>query len=58
MNARMIVVLIAATALADQLSKALALSKLALGQLVIVKPGFNLTLGVNEGSSFGIFNGA
>lgn len=57
MNARMIVVLIAATTLADQLSKALALSKLALGQPVAVVPGFNLTLGFNEGSSFGMLSG-
>jgi signal peptidase II len=57
MNARMIVVLIAATTLADQLSKAAALSKLALGQPVAVFPGFNLTLGFNEGSSFGMLSG-
>ncbi|MDZ4134846.1 MAG: signal peptidase II, partial [Paracoccaceae bacterium] len=57
MNARMVVVLIAATTLADQLSKAAALSKLALGQPVAVFPGFNLTLGFNEGSSFGMLSG-
>lgn len=57
MNARMIVVLIAATTLADQLSKALAPSKLALSQPVAVFPGFNLTLGFNEGSSFGMLSG-
>lgn len=57
MNARMIVVLIVATTLADQLSKALALSKHALGLPVAVAPGFNLTLGFNEGSSFGILSG-
>lgn len=53
----MIVVLIAATALADQLTKAAALSNLALGQPVAVVPGFNLTLGFNEGSSFGMLSG-
>lgn len=57
MSARLIVVLIAATALADQLSKAAALSKLALGQPVAVVPGFNLTLGFNEGASFGMMVG-
>jgi signal peptidase II len=57
MNARMIVVLIAATALADQLSKAAAMIKLTLGQPVAVVPGFNLTLGFNEGSSFGLLSG-
>ena len=57
MSARLIVVLIAATALADQLSKAAALSMLALGQPVAVVPGFNLTLGFNEGASFGMMGG-
>ena len=53
----MIVVLIAATALADQFSKAATLSKFALGQPVAVLPGLNLTLGFNEGSSFGLLSG-
>ena len=57
MKKRWIVVLIAATTLADQLSKAAALSKLALGQPVAVMPGFSLTLGFNEGSSFGMLSG-
>jgi signal peptidase II len=57
MNTRLIIVLIAATALADQLSKAAALSKLTLGQEVAVVPGFDLTLGFNEGSSFGMLSG-
>ena len=57
MKKRWIVVLIAATILADQLSKAAALSKLALGQPVAVMPGFSLTLGFNEGSSFGMLSG-
>ena len=57
MNARMVIVLTAATALADQLSKAAALSELALGEPIAVVPGFNLTLGFNEGSSFGMLSG-
>lgn len=57
MNTRLIIVLIAATSLADQLSKAAALSKLTLGQAVAVVPGFDLTLGFNEGSSFGMLSG-
>jgi signal peptidase II len=56
MNARPIVVLIGVTALVDQLSKALALSKLALGEPVAIVPGFNLTLGFNEGASFGMLS--
>ncbi|MFN4156690.1 MAG: signal peptidase II [Paracoccaceae bacterium] len=58
MKAQQIVVLIAATTLADQLSKAAALSKLALGEPIAIVPGFNLTLGFNEGSSFGMLSGA
>lgn len=57
MNARLIVVLIAATALADQLSKAVALSLLSQGTAVPVLPGFNLSLGFNEGASFGMMGG-
>lgn len=57
MKKRWIVVLIAATALADQLTKAAALSKLTLGLPVAVMPSFNLTLGFNEGSSFGMLSG-
>ncbi|WP_243730936.1 signal peptidase II [Rubellimicrobium sp. CFH 75288] len=53
----MIVVLIAATALADQLTKAAALLNLPLGQPVAVMPGFNLRLGFNEGASFGMLSG-
>ncbi|NAZ38256.1 signal peptidase II [Rubellimicrobium sp. CFH 75288] len=57
MTGRMIVVLIAATALADQLTKAAALLNLPLGQPVAVMPGFNLRLGFNEGASFGMLSG-
>ena len=49
--------LIAATALADQLTKAAALTLLSPGAAVPVVPGFNLTLGFNEGSSFGMLSG-
>ena len=57
MNAGLIVVLIAVTALAYQLSKATALSQLTLAKPVPVVPGFNLALGFNEGSSFGMLSG-
>jgi signal peptidase II len=49
--------LIAGTALADQLTKALAQSLLSQGTAVPVIPGFNLTLGFNEGASFGMMGG-
>lgn len=49
--------LAAAAILADQLTKAAALSGLTLGETVAVLPGFNLTLGFNEGSSFGMLSG-
>lgn len=49
--------LIAATALADQVTKAAALTLLSPGAAVPVVPGFNLTLGFNEGSSFGMLSG-
>lgn len=39
--------LAAAAILADQLTKAAALSGLTLGETVAVLPGFNLTLGFN-----------
>jgi signal peptidase II len=49
--------LIVATVLADQLTKAAALSLLSQGTAVPVVPGFNLTLGFNEGASFGMMGG-
>ena len=49
--------LIAATVLADQLAKAAALSLLSPGTAIPVVPGFNLALGFNEGSSFGMLSG-
>ena len=49
--------LIAATVLADQLSKVAALSLLSQGTAVPVLPGFNLSLGFNTGASFGMMGG-
>ena len=49
--------LIAATVLADQLSKVAALSLLSQGTAVPVLPGFNLALGFNTGASFGMLGG-
>lgn len=49
--------LIVAVVLADQATKALALTQIRLGQILPVAPGFNLTLGFNEGASFGMLSG-
>ncbi|MFN4202649.1 MAG: signal peptidase II [Tabrizicola sp.] len=49
--------LVAVAILADQLTKAAALSGLVVGEPVAVLPSFNLTLGFNEGSSFGMLSG-
>lgn len=57
MNMRWVMALIGLAALADQLSKAAALSLLSRGEVMPVLPGFNLTLGFNEGASFGILSG-
>ncbi len=57
MRARWIVALIGAAVLADQLTKATALALLSRGEVVPVLTGFNLTLGFNEGSSFGMLSG-
>lgn len=57
MNARRIVALIGVAVLADQLTKAVALALLSRGEVVSVLPSFNLTLGFNEGSSFGMLSG-
>ena len=54
MTKSMLISLIAATLLADQLTKAAALSLLSQGTAVPVLPSFNLTLGFNEGASFGM----
>jgi signal peptidase II len=57
MTKAMLISLIAATVLADQLTKAAALSLLLQGTAVPVLPSFNLTLGFNEGASFGMMGG-
>jgi signal peptidase II len=57
MSARWIIALIGMATLADQLTKAAALALLSPGEVVPVLPGFNLTLGFNEGSSFGMLSG-
>ena len=53
----MLISLIAAAVVADQLTKAAALSLLSQGTAVPVLPGFNLTLGFNDGASFGMMGG-
>lgn len=50
-------VLIAVTVLADQLTKAAALSLLPQGTAVPIFPSFNLAVGFNEGGSFGMMGG-
>lgn len=50
-------ILIAAM-LVDQATKAIALGALAQSNPVPVMPGFNFTLGFNEGASFGMLSGA
>ena len=57
MTKMMLIFLIAVTVLADQLTKAAALSLLSQGTAVPVLPSFNLTLGFNEGASFGMMGG-
>ena len=53
----MLISLIAAAVVADQLTKAAALSLLSERTAVPVLPGFNLALGFNEGASFGMMGG-
>ena len=57
MTKSMLISLIAAAVVADQLTKAAALSLLSQGTAVPVLPSFNLTLGFNEGASFGMMGG-
>ena len=57
MTRAVLICLIVATVVADQLTKAAALSALSQGIAVPVFPGFNLTLGFNEGASFGMMGG-
>ena len=58
MKATPIILLIGATMLADQATKTVALLLLSPGEILPVVPGFNLTLGFNEGASFGMMSGA
>ena len=53
----MLISLIAAAVVADQLTKTAALSLLSQGTTVPVLPGFNLSLGFNSGASFGMMGG-
>jgi signal peptidase II len=57
MTRAILISIVAATVLADQLTKAAALSLLSQGTAVPVFAGFNLTLGFNEGASFGMMGG-
>ncbi len=57
MNTARIFAAILVTALADQFTKAAALSALSIGNPVAVLPGVNLTLGFNTGASFGLLGG-
>lgn len=57
MTRAMLISLMAATVLADQLTKAAALSLLPPGTVVPVFPSFNFSLGFNEGASFGLMGG-
>ena len=57
MTKAMLISLIAAAVVADQLTKAAALSLLSQGTAVPVLPGFNLSLGFNTGASFGMMGG-
>jgi signal peptidase II len=57
MTRTMLISLVAAIVLADQLTKSAALSQLSQGTAVQVLPSFNLTLGFNEGASFGMMGG-
>ena len=58
MKATPIILLIGATMLADQATKTAALLLLSPGEILSVVPGFNVTLGFNEGASFGMMSGA
>lgn len=57
MTKSMLISLIATAVVVDQLTKAAALSLLSQGTAVPVLPSFNLTLGFNEGASFGMMGG-
>ena len=53
----MLISLIAAAVVGDQLTKTAALSLLSQGTAIPVMPGFNLALGFNTGASFGMMGG-
>lgn len=53
----MLISLIVAAVVADQLTKTAALSLLSQGTAVPVLPGLNLSLGFNTGASFGMMGG-
>ncbi len=53
----MLISLIAAAVVGDQLTKTAALSLLSQGTAVPVLPGLNLSLGFNTGASFGMMGG-
>ena len=57
MSRTVLIVLMAAAVVADQATKAAALSLLSQVTAVPVFPGFNLVLGFNEGASFGLGSG-
>lgn len=57
MKTPLMLFVIAVAAVADQVTKALALSLLSAGMPFSILPGFNLTLGFNEGASFGMLSG-
>lgn len=54
MNAPLLLLVIVISVAADQMTKALALALLSAGMPISILPGFNLTLGYNEGASFGM----
>ncbi|MGZ3215081.1 MULTISPECIES: signal peptidase II [Paracoccus] len=56
MKAALTIFGIAATVLADQATKAAAMSLISPGQILPVLPGFDLTLSFNEGASFGMMS--
>lgn len=56
MKTLLILAMIVATAAADQITKLAVLRSLSPGEIYSVSPGFNLTLGFNEGASFGMMS--
>ena len=56
MKTLLILAMIVATAAADQITKLAVLRSLSPWEVHAVSPGFNLTLGFNEGASFGMMS--